>query len=88
MVAKRAIKIRNRTGQWTAEGLLGEIAKTAHADLAGPSSLGMTPAMWDDGVVQFDDPREDEHYRVPGVRVTRLMGCDARERAVATLPVR
>ncbi len=38
--AKRAIKIRNRTGQWTAEGLLGELGKAAYVILAGPTSLG------------------------------------------------
>jgi hypothetical protein len=43
MVAKWAIKIRNGTGRWTAERILGEIAKTPHAVLAKPTSLGMVP---------------------------------------------
>lgn len=71
-----------------AEGLPGEIAKTAHADLAGPTSLEMTPGARDDDVSPVLWPQEDEHHRVPGARVTRLMECDARERAVAILPVR
>jgi len=33
-------------------------------------------------------PRENEHHRIPEVRVERLIERDARERAVATRPVR
>jgi hypothetical protein len=31
----------------------GEMAKTTHADLAGLTSVGMTPGAKDDDVVQF-----------------------------------
>jgi hypothetical protein len=44
MVAKRAIKIRNRVGGWTAEGLLGEMAKAAHAAFVRPKLLGAVPS--------------------------------------------
>jgi hypothetical protein len=43
MVAKRAIKIRNRVGGRTAEGLLGEMAKAAHAALVRHTLLGAVP---------------------------------------------
>ena len=68
-----------------AEGLPGEIAKTAHTDLLGHIARD-EPGARDDDVGPVRWPQEDEHHRVPGVRVTRLTECDARGRAVATLP--